>query len=591
MTRLKRIISKYEYLLVILYFITMTLIMTWPLVTKISRYMVGSIGDNIYFVWMIGWFKQALFELHINPFNIWFLNYPEGWNLAYTEITPGMLLLAIPFTFISTPTFGYNAAMLLSFVLSGLGMYLWIKSMTGRRDAALIAGTIFAFLPYKMAHFLVGHLNLSGTQWFPFFFWGIWELFFSKNQEEESPRKFNWKAVLIAGISAGLIAWSSMYYIYMTAIITVFMFVIYLVFMKRKQFKNWLFWKQLILLGLVALPLVLAAAYPYIILSKAGGLPNRDLEVVRRYSASASPTDFILPSTDHFLFGSWVGAHFNRELWGEATLYIGLAAGILGLLALIKARKTGHKQWLWLMVFGGLLAVILAFGPDLRWQNEMVVFTLPQFLANLLGRARIHVPLPGYFMFKYFPFFSKLRAFARFGIFTLTFTSAAAGIGAAYFLSKVKKNWQTFAAVLLLALAVFDFYPGPFPVLSEVEARPVDYWLAEQPGEGALIQFPFWMGEDQNQIYNTLIHQKPYVGGFFNAFPPRQYQVVYPVMENFPDEESIGMFPGLGVQYVLVDVDEYEDADWVRGECERLGLVFIQQMDDQMIFEYRGSHD
>ena len=130
-------------------------------------------------------------------------------------------------------------------------------------------------------------------------------------------------------------------------------------------------------------------------------------------------------------------------------------------------------------------------------------------------------------MFKYFPFFSKLRAFARFGIFTLTFTSATAGIGAAFFLSKLKRNWQTYAAVLILALAIFDFYPGPFPVLSEVQARPVDYWLAEQPGEGALIQFPFWMGEDQNQIYNTLIHQKPYVGGFFNAFPPRQYQIVY----------------------------------------------------------------
>ena len=70
------------------------------------------------------------------------------------------------------------------------------------------------------------------------------------------------------------------------------MFVIYLVFMKREQFKNWLFWKQLIVMGLIALPLVLAAAYPYIILSKAGGLPNRDLEVVRRYSASASPRIF-----------------------------------------------------------------------------------------------------------------------------------------------------------------------------------------------------------------------------------------------------------------------------------------------------------
>ncbi len=49
--------------------------------------MIGQVGDNIYFVWMIGWFKKALFDLHVNPFNVWFLNYPEGWSLAYTEIT------------------------------------------------------------------------------------------------------------------------------------------------------------------------------------------------------------------------------------------------------------------------------------------------------------------------------------------------------------------------------------------------------------------------------------------------------------------------------------------------------------------------
>jgi hypothetical protein len=28
---------------------------------------VGSIGDNIYFVWLIKWFQKALFELHQSP--------------------------------------------------------------------------------------------------------------------------------------------------------------------------------------------------------------------------------------------------------------------------------------------------------------------------------------------------------------------------------------------------------------------------------------------------------------------------------------------------------------------------------------------
>ncbi len=154
----------------------MTVVMTWPLVTLMGNIMVGQMGDNIYFVWMIGWMKKALFELHVNPFNVWFLNYPEGWNMAYTEITPVMLALALPFSFVGGPTFAYNMALLLTFVLAGLGMFWWIRQLTGRMDAALIAGTIYAFLPFHFAHFLIGHLNLSGIQWFPFYFMGLFEI-------------------------------------------------------------------------------------------------------------------------------------------------------------------------------------------------------------------------------------------------------------------------------------------------------------------------------------------------------------------------------------------------------------------------------
>ena len=149
-----RFLSKTRLLWVLVYFSAMTVIMTWPLALRMGHSVIGQIGDNIYFVWMIGWMKKALFTLHVNPFNVWFLNYPEGWSLAYTEITPAQLLLAMPFSFIGSPTFAYNMAMMLTFILSGLGMYLWVRHVTGRTDAALIAGTAFAFIPYRFAHFL-----------------------------------------------------------------------------------------------------------------------------------------------------------------------------------------------------------------------------------------------------------------------------------------------------------------------------------------------------------------------------------------------------------------------------------------------------
>ena len=163
----------FKWVGVTLFFTLLIIIMTYPLVLKMGNFMVGEIGDNIYFVWMIGWMKKALFDLHVNPFNVWFLNYPEGWNMAYTEITPIMLALALPFTLIGGPTFAYNATMLLSFILSGVFMFIWVEHLTGRDDASLVAGTIYAFVPLPFFPFPDWSFKPIGYSVVPALFYGI----------------------------------------------------------------------------------------------------------------------------------------------------------------------------------------------------------------------------------------------------------------------------------------------------------------------------------------------------------------------------------------------------------------------------------
>jgi hypothetical protein len=575
MKSIYRVLSRYTIAWVLLYFTAMTVVMTWPLVTRLQNEMVGQVGDNIYFVWMIGWFKKALFDLHVNPFNVWFLNYPQGWSLAYTEITPAMLFLALPFSLVGGPTLGYNMALLLTFVLSGLGMYLWVKRLTGRVDAALIAGTIFGFIPYRFAHFLIGHLNLSGTMWFPFYFWGLYDLL--------ETRRWSWKPVLLSAVSLGFIALSSQYYVYMALILSVVFVLGYLFFIDRYLWKDLQFWRRTGTMALVSLPFIALAVAPYAMLAGQGGLPDRNLGIVRMYSAS--PTDFILPSTDQFLWGAWIGTHFNREMWVEGTLYIGIVAIALGLLAWIKRKQSGHTNLLRLMMWGGIAAFILALGIDLHWNGEPLEITLPAFLAERLHRTELPLLLPGYVLFRYFPFFAKLRSLMRFGVFVLVFSSCAAGIGAAWLLGKTRARWQPYLALGLLVLVFIDFYPGPYAEFTRVEPRPVDSWLASQPGQGAVIQFPFAMEEDQEQTYYTLVHNKPYVGGFFNAFPPAQYSRIRPLMANFPDKQSISLLPELNVEYILVASDRYPDPAAVRQSSEALGLHYVTTVGGQMVFE------
>ncbi len=574
------------WLWVPLYFGLMAVVMTWPLALRMGNQMVGQMGDNIYFVWMIGWMKKALFELHANPFNVWFLNYPEGWNMAYTEITPAQLALAMPFSFIGGPVFAYNMALLLTFVLSGVGMYLWVRRMTGRTDAALIAGTLFAFVPYRFAHFLIGHLNLSGTQWFPFYFMGFFELLGlgagASNAHSREERWAWWKPALLTGVALGLIGLTSQYYLYMTLLISAFLALIYLAFLNRVRLRQASFWRQALIAGAVAAPLVIAAVAPYVLLNQQGGLPDRNLGIVRMYSAS--PTDFLLPSTDHFLWGQWVGSHFNREMWVEGTLYVGVAALALAAVGFAKRKQLGQRHLMALLLWGGLLSFVLALGTDLHWNGDPVTIHIPAFLSGLTSRSEIPIPLPGYALFLYFPFYAKLRALMRFGVFVLVFVSAGAGLGAAWLLGRVRLRRQPLLAALILALALLDFYPGPYTEFTQVQARPVDLWLAQQPGNGAVAQFPFILGEDQDQTYNTLVHGKPFVGGFFNAFPPPQYTRIRPMMENFPDAESVSMLRELGVRYVLVDQRKYEDMAALRSTAESLGLTYAATFGDQWVF-------
>ena len=282
-----------------------------------------------------------------------------------------------------------------------------------------------------------------------------------------------------------------------------------------------------------------------------------------------------------------MGDHFNRELWIEGTLYFGAVSGGLALLAFLKRRELNQGRLLKLLLGTAALSVLLAMGTDLHWNGAPVELRLPAFLVERFARDTLPIILPGYILFYMFPFYAKMRALMRFGVFALLLVSAAAGLGAAWLLEKAPGRWRAGVLVALLALVFVDFYPGPYDQFAPVAARPVDHWLAEQP-DGVVAQMPFSLAEDQEHTYYTLIHGKPYIGGFFNAFPPPQYQRIIPLLAPFPDESSVALLRDLGVQYVLVDVDEYDlTPEALKAICEELNLYYLDRFEDQLVFEVR----
>ena len=555
------------------YFGLATVVMTWPAITSIRTAVVGGLGDNLHFAWLIAWFDQAIFSLQQTPFFAPHLNFPEGWHLARSEITPAQVIQGLPFVRLGGPILAYNLVALLSFVFSGLSAYFCTLKLSGQRIAALIAGTLFAFLPFRIAHWRVGQLNMLGTAWFPIYFVALAYLL----SERASARRTS----VVGGLALGLVSLTSQYYFYITLVASALASAIYLLGFRRERLISRSLWGPLARMAVVAAPLMAIGLYPYVDLALRDSYPDRSLYDVS--SGSASVTDFLLPSTDHFLWGTWVGAKFSRDHWPEATLYVGVIAPVLAFVAVFRAWRAGRGVRVLAALAG--VSILLTLGVHLYWDEHLVLVKLPQPIASILQRDETRVPMLGYFLFKFVPFYAKMRTFKRAGALALTALVLLAGIGAADLLNRLKARWRTPVGVLLLAIVWLDFYPGPFTEFSKVEPRLVDQWLAEQPGDGAVAEFPFWLEEEQFHVYTTLLHGKPFLGGFFSAFPPPQYQRIRPVLEDFPNEASVRLLGELGVRYVLVETGLYQNFTIVDHLIRDLGMEYQATLDGVVVYE------
>ncbi len=562
--RFFQFVSKPSFLALV-YFAGLTCVMTYPVIFRMNELIGGGGGDGTYFIWLVGWYQKAIFSLKISPFFNPFMNYPQGWNLATTDITPGMVALALPGSLLFGPAWGYNFSMLASFALSGWGMYLWIRDLTKDNSAGLVAGTIYGFLPFHMAHYIIGHLSLSGMQWFPFYFWGLYKLL--------SQERFSWKPVLLASISIFLIGLTSPYYVYMTALISAVFVVGFLIFRGYSRLKNGALWQSVLVFGALAAVLVGISMLPYLRLNAQSGLATRSVEYASEYSAS--PTDFVLPSIKQFLWGKWIDDRFSPEIWHESTLYIGAVTFILAIIAWVKRRQVSHPQLLSIALLSALVAFVLALGIDPHWLGSKIV-SLPRALQPVFHTTIVpEIHLPAYYLFLYLPFFSKMRVMMRFGLFTLVFFSAMAGLGTDALLKSFSPRYKRAITAGLLILIFIDFYPGPLQ-LAPNDASPADYWLAAQPNTGSVARFPFSQEADQTPVYATLINQKPYLGGYFNANQPEQYVRITPVMNGFPSTDSVELLKQLGVAYVIVDSTQYSNFPEVDKTIQSLGLRLLQ---------------
>ena len=154
-------------------FAVLTCAMTFPQVLHL-RDTVHDDGDPLLNAWALSWVAHQLprAPAHLFDANIF---YPERRTLAYSETLLLPAIVAAPLRWAGAgPILVYNLVFLSGFAISGAGTALFVRSLTGSGAAGIIAGIVFAFLPFRIDHY--AHMQLQQTQCLPFAMWAFHRL-------------------------------------------------------------------------------------------------------------------------------------------------------------------------------------------------------------------------------------------------------------------------------------------------------------------------------------------------------------------------------------------------------------------------------
>ncbi|MFZ3377861.1 MAG: hypothetical protein WA183_20125, partial [Chthoniobacterales bacterium] len=390
---------------------------------------------------------------------------------------------------------------------------------------------------YHFAH-AGGHLSLASTQWIPFCFLYL----------ERTLRKPRVRSAVLLGLFYSLSALVSWYYASLLPIAAVLYLSLRLNYFKER--------KRLVRLikpGLVAAAcasvLVLPFAVPYMLALKQGTMAMRSVEESQAFAASVA--DFFIPPIHHPIFGRWVAQHWRsgaNGVWGdEWELYLGT---LILPLALVGVLRPKHRR-----ITAGLIALsagafVLALGPSLYFIHPLSL----RGAASLAPLSRIPLPV---LALKDIPPFSFLRGWARMGFFLQLAVSLLAAQGCTNLLELIPRRSVARGAVAfaVISLATVDSMTIPFGMAS-VAPRPVDRWLAAQPGKFPVMEYPIpehaYSGP---AMYSTRLTGQQTIMGYGSNPPNLPY---FETLSTFPSPQALDLLQQWETKFVLVDEKLYQ---------------------------------
>jgi hypothetical protein len=486
-----------ELTVLVLGFSALVVALTWPQIVRLDS--VADVGDPLFSIWRIAWISH---QLPRHPLSLFNTNqfYPERLTLTYSDsmVVPG--LMSAPFFWLGVhPVVIYNLLLLSGFVLSGVTMFLLVRALTGRADAAWIGGAIFAVYPYRYEHY--SHLELEMTMWMPLALLGLHRVL-ARGRLRDG---------LATGLAFALQTLSSLYY---GCFLAVYLVVVGgALWLGRGRPRNPI---MPLAAGIVfAAVLVAPVAVEYIASRPMMG--TREEGTIQFYSAQGP--DYLKPNFRSLLYGRWSDGGMPERALFPRLMPVALTA--VALWPPLSAARIAYALGLALAVDGSL------------------GFNGATFTA-------LHAVLSP---------FKGLRVPARFSLLAGMTLAILAGYGAARILDRWPRKHLALTAAMLTIVAIEAV---PIMPLERIWREPPAIYasIAGKQPPSVLAEFPmpqdiYRSDFDARYLYFSTFHWQNLVNGNSGFFPP-SYVELLERERGFPSEAALDYLRSRGVQYLTM---------------------------------------
>ena len=564
-------------------FVLLTLVLTFPISTRIDSAIFHLVGDPLLNSWIWSWEVHSLFSGEATKFFDTNIFFPHLNTLAYSELLLPQLILAGPVILWSrNPILAHNLVLLASFIATAAAIYFLALRLTGSRSAAFVAGIVLAFCPFMIYH--VARVQILFAAGIPLTF-----LFLHRWLEESKTSDAVWMAVAYA-----LQALGNVYYgIYLTYFGGLYLVV---VFLKRRLWKRPRAWRQLALAGAIALALIAPFYRHYLPL-------KREAALTRLPGPPVPITAYLAPSESNRFYGDALKS-FGRT---EAHLFPGFVAFGLALVAIGNrvtwpATDKDRQRYRRVQVIEALIAIDLVLIVLISEGLEISRLTGPlRFRISTLGtpiwilivltalrgwvlrrwpkRCRRLLPtierpaLPillvasfwlslgtGFFhlLYRWLPGFDSLRGVPRIHVMFMLAVALLAAEGFSILRHPFGGLQRRIVAACIPVLILAEYFAAPIPVVAAPERSDFPaqhYWLAEQDPQTTFVAYPLRVRSEELRVYYSTLHWRRSVNGY-SGYEPPLYQEIVSLGLRFPTHQAVEDFQALGVDYLIVDLNE-----------------------------------